>query len=85
MAYEPSKLAGNVNASAVGSSLFSYGTTDTRADVAGAGYFSTEDTSFLTLTTGDVIQADCSDGYALFLVTASSNAGVTVKQTMSEV
>ena len=85
MAFTVETLTGNINASAVGSSLFGYGTADAIADVLAVGYFDTEDTSFLVLTVGDLITADCSDGYVLLLVTASSASGVVVKATMSEV
>ena len=84
MAYTPATLTGNINASAVGASLFGYGTLDTRADVVAPGYFDTEDTSFLVLTQGDIITAECSDGYAVYLVTASTPTGVAVKQTITE-
>ncbi len=84
MAFTPKTLGGNIGASALDASIFTYKTTDATAVVVAADYFVTpEGDTHKYLTPNTVIMAECSDGHAVLIVVLSTSATITVAKKLS--
>ena len=82
MAYDRKLLSGNVGVGGGISTIFTYKTPDTQADIGGAGYFNG---SADVLEINDMIMTEASDGFVVFRVSANTGSVVTVVPGESEV
>ena len=84
MAFSPKTLGGNIGASALNASIFTYETTDAIAVVVAADYFVTaEGDTHKYLVPNTVIMAECSDGHAVLNVVLSTSATITVANQLT--
>lgn len=84
MAFNGKQLGGNVNASALDASVFTYQTPDTIAVVVAADYFSRpEGDTHKFLVPNTIIMAECADGHAVLNVVLSTGATITVANQLT--
>ena len=77
MAFDRTKLSGNMGVGSLAPTLFTFkDTASTKAQVATADYFLSV---YDILAVGDAILANCSDGTMFVIVTASTDVTVTVE------
>ena len=82
MAYDRSKLAGNVGVGATVPTLFLYNTEDDRATVGGAGYFNGSEDIF---EVNDIILTTDSDGFEIYRISSNAGGVVAVELAKAEV